>query len=399
MARAARGRRGGRTGGGAGRVDPCRGGRGAGFPGPGRAPSDRAFTELGFDSLTAVQLRNRLGAFTRVRLSPTAVLEHPTPTELAAHVHTALVEAGALPRAETGGAEDAEAARTCAGSPAAGVGASYRFSRLYHQVLREKGPLEAMGLRYLASYALPAFTEAERARHTVAPVRLARGSGTPLVYLPDYLTPRHRVPTAVADRFDGERDLFLLEHPGFGTSRRAVPDGMATLARTHADTVRSLPLGSAPVLVGYCAGGAVAHAVARRLAREGQPADRCDPDRLPRGTAAPRRPARAGAHVGGCRSAGRAGGPAGRRGADHRGRLRPRPGELAARAVTGPGAAAPRPPHRAHAADRPRRGLAAALAAPHDSADLPGDHYSALHRDADGTAAAIRAWLTDRPAA
>ncbi|MEW1776067.1 beta-ketoacyl reductase [Streptomyces sp. NPDC086777] len=68
-----------------------------GFTDPSEFPADRAFTELGFDSLSAVQVRNRLSAFIRVRLSPTVVLEHPTLPELTAHVHGALLDAGALP--------------------------------------------------------------------------------------------------------------------------------------------------------------------------------------------------------------------------------------------------------------------------------------------------------------
>ncbi|MGW7243981.1 type I polyketide synthase [Streptomyces sp. NPDC054804] len=71
---------------------------------PDALPTGRPFTDLGFDSLAAVNLRNRLGAATGVRLSASAVFDHPTPAGLADHLRRQLV----VPAATAVGSLDEE---------------------------------------------------------------------------------------------------------------------------------------------------------------------------------------------------------------------------------------------------------------------------------------------------
>jgi hypothetical protein len=172
------------------------------------------------------------------------VFDHPTLPRLATHVHSLL--AGAAPADPV-------------------VAPNLRPAALYHRILRDQDPFDAMGFRILASYALPSFSSDERVRHAVAPMRLAAGDAEPvLCYLPSYLAVGDPVPAELGRRFEGEYDLFVLRYPG-----RAIPEDVETLVRTFADSVRAATEDRPTVLIGHCAGGLVAHVLAAHLAATG----------------------------------------------------------------------------------------------------------------------------------
>ncbi len=91
-----------------------------GHPSPEAVEQGRAFADLGFDSLTAVELRNRLHTVTGLRLPTTLIFDYPSPAALARHLQEEL--AGVL-----AGELVVSASPAVRGDPVAIVGIGCRF--------------------------------------------------------------------------------------------------------------------------------------------------------------------------------------------------------------------------------------------------------------------------------
>ncbi|MEW1604594.1 thioesterase domain-containing protein [Streptomyces sp. NPDC093808] len=226
----------------------------------GQVPFDGAFTELGFDSLTAVELRNRVQASTELRLPATLVFDHATPLALAAYLDEELA-AGPSP------APAEEARRTLVES-----GAPDSIEALYRAACRQRKAREAMDLLAAASRLREQFTDPAALATPPRPVRLASGSDEPVLVCLSTITALSGVyqyacfGTALKQR----REAWFVPVPGF-TAHEPVPAGVDAIVDLHADLALRCAEARAFALVGHSAGGWLAHAVTSRLDARGVP--------------------------------------------------------------------------------------------------------------------------------
>jgi thioesterase domain-containing protein len=127
-----------------------------------------------------------------------------------------------------------------------------------------------MQMLVTASWAVPTFDTAESRRHALPPLERATGAGDggPVLVFFSGTHPTFAAPGGEFARFhacfQGELGVLELPHPGIGAGS-AVPVDRETLALTHAESVLRQVGGRPFVVVGVSTGGAVAHAVTRRL--------------------------------------------------------------------------------------------------------------------------------------
>ncbi|MGW7468521.1 type I polyketide synthase [Streptomyces xantholiticus] len=214
--------------------------------------SDAPFTELGFDSLGAVEFRNRLAHLTGLTLPSTLIFDHPTAADVAKLVRSLIEES------DTGVVEQA---------PAGVRGAITDLVSAAHR----RGELEgAMPLLIASSALMTTYSAGEAAAQRPDVQLLARGAAAPaLVCIPSFLAGSgpHQF-ARLARELGGERQVSALRLPGMRAGDDLPATWAAAIESLAAAVASELERG--PVaLIGYSAGGALAHAVARRIEDDG----------------------------------------------------------------------------------------------------------------------------------
>lgn len=210
----------------------------------------QAFADSGFNSLSAVDLRNRLTAVTAVTLPATAIFDHPTPTELAQYLITQIDGHGSSAAAAANPAERIDA-----------------LTDLFLQACDAGRDADGWKMVALASNTRERMSSPVRNNVSKNVALLADGISDVVVICIPTLTvlSDQREYRDIANAMTGRHSVYSLTLPGFDSSD-ALPQNADMIVETVSNAIIDVVGGSCRfVLSGYSSGGVLAYALCSHL--------------------------------------------------------------------------------------------------------------------------------------
>lgn len=210
----------------------------------------QAFADSGFNSLSAVELRNRLTAVTAVTLPATAIFDHPTPTELAQYLITQIDGDGSSAAAAANPAERIDA-----------------LTDLFLQACDAGRDADGWKMVALASNTRERMSSPVRNNVSKNVALLADGISDVVVICIPTLTvlSDQREYRDIANAMTGRHSVYSLTLPGFDSSD-ALPQNADMIVETVSNAIIDVVGGSCRfVLSGYSSGGVLAYALCSHL--------------------------------------------------------------------------------------------------------------------------------------
>lgn len=210
----------------------------------------QAFADSGFNSLSAVELRNRLTAVTAVTLPATAIFDHPTPTELAQYLITQIDGHGSSAAAAANPAERIDA-----------------LTDLFLQACDAGRDADGWKMVALASNTRERMSSPVRNNVSENVALLADGISDVVVICIPTLTvlSDQREYRDIANAMTGRHSVYSLTLPGFDSSD-ALPQNADMIVETVSNAIIDVVGGSCRfVLSGYSSGGVLAYALCSHL--------------------------------------------------------------------------------------------------------------------------------------
>lgn len=210
----------------------------------------QAFADSGFNSLSAVELRNRLTAVTAVTLPATAIFDHPTPTELAQYLITQIDGHGSSAAAAANPAERIDA-----------------LTDVFLQACDAGRDADGWKMVALASNTRERMSSPVRNNVSKNVALLANGISDVVVICIPTLTvlSDQREYRDIANAMTGRHSVYSLTLPGFDSSD-ALPQNADMIVETVSNAIIDVVGGSCRfVLSGYSSGGVLAYALCSHL--------------------------------------------------------------------------------------------------------------------------------------